>query len=124
MLSDHAVQLSVTGDGEVECHPDPVQRGCAAAEQPHHRRHVGDAERLVPVLRRLQCDVVAEPARLFVRVGVAAHVDQQCGVVEGRALCLVEPGQLADLQRDATLPQYVLHRLVEAEVDPERERGE
>ena len=39
---------------------------------------------LVVVLGRLQRDVVAEPLRLLVRVGVAADVDEQRRVVDGR----------------------------------------
>ena len=49
-----------------------------------------DAERLVVELGRLQRDVVAEPLRLLVGVGVAAHVHEQRGVVDGGALVLVE----------------------------------
>ena len=56
-------------------------------------------------------------------VGVAADVDEQRGVVDDRALLLVEPDALGQPQRDQALPQHVLHRLPEAEVDAERERG-
>ena len=75
------------------------------------------------VLDRLQRDVVAEPLGLLVGVGVAADVDEQGGVVDDRALLLVEPESLGQPQRDQALPQHVLHRLPEAEVDAERERG-
>ena len=71
----------------------------------------------------LQRDVVAEPLGLLVRVGVAADVDEQRGVVDDRALVLVEPDALGEPQRDQALPQHVLHRLPEAEVDAERERA-
>ena len=75
------------------------------------------------VLDRLEGDVVAEPLGLLVGVGVAAHVDEEGGVVDDRALLLVEPETLGEPQRDQALPQDVLHRLPEPEVDPERERG-
>ena len=83
---------------------------------------VAHAERLVLVLRRLQRDVVAEPLRLFVRVGVAADVDEQRGVVDRRPFGFVEAEQLAEAQRDQALAKDVLHRLPEAEIDPKRER--
>ena len=57
-------------------------------------------------------------------VGVAADVDQQRRVVDDRALLLVEPDPLGEPQRDQALPQHVLHRLPEAEVDAERQRGD
>ena len=82
------------------------------------------APRLVVVLDRLQGDVVAEPLRLLVGVRVAADVDEQRGVVDDGALLLVEPERLGQPQRDQALPQHVLHRLPEAEVDAERERGD
>ena len=56
------------------------------------------------------------------RVGVAADVDEQRRVVDGRPRLVVEAEPLGDAQRDQALPQHVLHRLPEAEVDPERER--
>ena len=31
---------------------------------------------------------------------------------------------LGETQRDEALPQHVLHRLTEAEIDPERQRGD
>jgi hypothetical protein len=77
----------------------------------------------VVVLDRLQGDVVAEPLGLLVGVGVAADVDEQSGVVDGRALLFVEPDSLGQSQRDQALPQDVLHRLPETEVYAERERG-
>ena len=56
------------------------------------------------------------------RVGVAPDVDEQRGVVDDRPRVVVEAEPLGDAQRDQGLPQHVLHRLPEAEVDPERER--
>jgi len=35
---------------------------------------------------------------------------------------LAEPGLLGDPQRDQALAQHVLHRLAEAEIDPEGQR--
>src|SRR5437016_2930949 len=52
----------------------------------------GDAHaaELVVVLRGLEGDVVTEPLRLLVGVGVAADVDEQRGVVDDRSLRLVK----------------------------------
>src|SRR5262249_7501363 len=63
-----------------------------------------------------------EPLGLLVRVGVAADVDQQRGVVDDRARVLLEPEPLRDAKADQTLAEDVLHRLSEAEGDPERQR--
>ena len=91
--------------------------------QPQHRHAHRATLRIVLVLARLQRDVVAEPLRLLVRVGVAADVDQQRRVVDDRRAALVEPEPSASRRRDQALPQHVLHRLAEAEVDAERQRG-
>jgi hypothetical protein len=47
----------------------------------------------------------------------------ESGVVDDRALLFVEPHSLRQPQGDQALPQHVLHRLPEAEVYAERERG-
>src|SRR5205085_409071 len=79
------------------------------------------APELVVVLSRLGSDVVPEPLRLLVCVGVAADVDQQGRVVDGCALVLVEPDSLREPERDQALPEHMLHRLPEPEVDAERQ---
>ena len=55
---------------------------------------------------------------------MTAHVDQQGGVVDGCPIALVEPDPLGEPQRDQALAQHMLHRLAEAEVDPERKCGD
>ena len=99
-----------------------MQRCRARPDQTHHADGVADAERLVLVLGRLERDVVTEPLGLFVRVGVAAHVDEQRGVVDRSPFDLVEAEQLAEAQGDQALTKDVLHRLPEPEVDAERQR--
>ena len=74
VMSDHAVHLAVARDRELQPDSKPMQRRIArsdSAESGHRRAHAAE---LVVVLRRLQRDVVPEPLRLLVRVGVAAHV--------------------------------------------------
>src|SRR5690242_21089157 len=66
----------------------------------------------------------ALPICLLVRVGMAAHVDEQRGVVDGSTRVVVQAGVVGQAQRDQALAQHVLHRLAEAEVDPQRERGD
>ena len=51
-------------------------------------------------------------------------VDEQRGVVDVRSPLLVEPDPLGQPQRDQALPQHVLHRLPEAEIHAERQRGD
>jgi hypothetical protein len=99
-----------------------VQRRVAGAEEAHSRRRHAQAARRVVVLDRLHGDVVAEPLGLLVRVGVTADVDEQRRVVDDRPLPLVEPHPLGQPQRDQALTQDVLHRLTEAEIDPQRQR--
>ena len=101
-----------------------MQRRVAGAELAHPGRRRTQAARLVVVLAGLQRDVVAEPLRLLVRVGVAADVDEQRGVVDVGARLLVEADPLREPQRDQALAQHVLHRLPEAQVDAERQRGD
>src|SRR5260370_188554 len=66
---------------------------------------------------RLLLDIVGEPFRLLVRVGVTPDVDEQRGVVDDRALFFVEADTLGEPQGDQALSQHVLHRLAETEVD-------
>ena len=53
---------------------------------------------------------------------MAADVDEQRCVVDGGALCLLEPDAVGEPQRDHAFAQHVLHRLAEAEIDAERQR--
>ena len=114
----------MAGDRELEAGAEAVQRRGARADQAHHADHVTHAERLVVVLGRLEGDVVAEPPGLFVGVGVAADIDEQGGVVDRRPFGLVEAELLTEAQGDQALTEDVLHRLPEAEIDPQRQRGD
>jgi hypothetical protein len=100
-----------------------VQQRLSPTDQPQHRPRARRTAQRVVVLGRLHRDVVAEPLGLLVRVGMAADVDQQRGVVDDRALPVVEPGQLGQPQRDPALPQHVFHRLPEPEVHTQRQGG-
>jgi hypothetical protein len=124
VAGDHPVELPAAGDREVERDPHAMERGAPRAEHAQHGGHVPGAERLVLVLRRLHRQVVAEPAGLFVGVGVATDVHEQRDVVQRLSIQLAELHQLGDAHRDAALPQHVLHRLGEPEVDPEGQRRE
>ena len=123
VLLDHPVEVAVPGDGELHADPEAVQRWVAAPQQPQGRQRSAQGPKLVVVLAGLQGDVVAEPLGLLVGVGVAAHVDQQGRVVDDRALLLVEADAFGQAQGDHALAQHVLHRLAEAQVDPEGQGG-
>ena len=123
MQRDHPVELAVPRDHELEAHAEAVQQRVAGAHPPQAADRHPEAAQFVVVLDRLGRDVVREPLGLLVRVGVTTDVDQQRRVVDDRALVLVEPHPLGEPQRDQALPQHVLHRLAEAEVDAERQRG-
>jgi predicted nicotinamide N-methyase len=120
---DHAVHLAVPGEHKLEPEPKAVQRRVPRAEEPHAGEAHREAPGLVVVLDRLDADVVTEPLRLLVGIRVAAHVDEQRGVVDDGPLLLVQADSLGQPQRDQALAQHVLHRLSEAEVDAERQRG-
>ena len=118
--------MSSTSRWPETANSSPIRKRCSGGLPAPSRRIAAAAARTLPqlvvVLAGLQRDVVAEPLRLLVGVGVAADVDEQRGVVDGRALLLVEPEPLGEPQRDQALAQDVLHRLPEAEVDAERQR--
>ena len=76
------------------------------------------------VLVALQPDVVIEPLRLLVGVGVAADIRQQRRVVDDRPLFLIETQVLGEAKRDLALAQDVLHRLAEPEIDAQRQRSD
>jgi len=122
VVGDHAVHLLVAADRELEAHPDPVQRLAAASQQPQHRAEADEAALVVGELVGLHGDVVAEPLGLLVRIGVTSDAHQQSGVVERGPLGLIEAEPVGDPQRDQTLPEDVLHGLVEAQIDAERQR--
>ncbi|MGE5597624.1 MAG: class I SAM-dependent methyltransferase, partial [Hyphomicrobiales bacterium] len=124
MLFDHPVELAVPAPGEAEHRLYALQRGPPGAHAPHPQHLRAQAAQPVDVLVRLQPQVVAEPLRLFVRVGVAAHVHEQRRVVHDRPLFAIEPQPLGQAQPDEALAQHVLHRLPEAEVDAERQRAQ
>jgi len=79
----------------------------------------GRGEVHVPEVR-LERGVVAEPLRLLVRVHVTADPGQQAGVVDNRAIGLVQPHVPGQPQRDQALPEHMLHRLSHAEVGRQR----
>jgi hypothetical protein len=63
-----------------------------------------------------QRDVVTEPRRLLVRVGMTAKPREQSDVVDNRPLGLVEADILGDPQAKHARAQDVLHRLANPEV--------
>ena len=121
VLLDHPVQLAEPGQRELQAHPETVQRRVALADPAQGRGRRGDAPGLVLVFERLDPDVVTEPLRLLVSIGMTAHVDQQRRVVDDRPRLVVQPGPLRQAQRDQALAQHVFHGLAEAEVDAERQ---
>ena len=57
------------------------------------------------------------------RVGVAADVDEQRGVVNDQPIFIAHAAEFGQPKRNLALTKHVFHRLTEAEVNPERERG-
>jgi hypothetical protein len=123
MVGEHVVDLAMARQHELEPQSEAVERRMARAEKTHAFGRHSQAPGLVVVLDRLQGDVIAEPLRLLVGIGMAADIDQQGGVIDSRALLLVEPDTLGQAHGDQALAQDVLHRLPEAEVYAQREGG-
>ena len=121
---DHAVEVAVALEGELEADSEAVQRRAPRSDSTHSVRRRARPTQLVAVLVGLERDVVAEPLGLLVCVRVAADVDQQRGVVHDESVVVVEALSFGQSQGDDALPQHMLHRLPEAEVDPERERSD
>ncbi len=123
MTFDHAADLAMARTREPEGDAEPLDRRTAGADQAHPRNRGSHTPQLMVVLPRLHRDVVTEPLRLLIRVGVTADVDQKRGVVDRRSLLRVQPSALGDAKRDQALAQHMLHRLAEPEVDAQRERS-
>jgi hypothetical protein len=124
VAGDHPVELLVAREREVEPDPEAVQYRVPGTEAAQTGRGLARPVQPVAVLVAPQPDVVAEPLRLLVRVGVAADVGQQGRVVDDGPLLVVQPDVLGDPQRDPALPHHVLHRLAETEVDAQRQRAD
>ena len=103
---------------------EAVKRRVAGSDESHARGRHPHAAQLVAVLDGLERDVVAEPLGLLMGVGVAADVAEQGRVVHRRSGRLVDAGLLGQPQSDQALSKDVLHRLVEPEVDPQRQGGD
>jgi hypothetical protein len=101
---------------------DPPQRRRAAPDvaddEPSHLR----PDQLRHVAVGPQLDVVSEPARLLVRVGVAAEPGEQRHVVDDGTVGVGQVDVLGDAQPEHARSQHVLHRLAEPEVSRERHR--
>ena len=125
VVRDHVVEVAPTRDRELEADTEPVQRRVATTtDHPQGRGGAARVAQLVLVLVRLQSEVVAEPLRLLVCVGVTPDGQEQRRVVHDDLFLVRELELLSEMQRDEALAKYVLHRLTEAEIDTERQRGD
>ena len=93
------------GPGELESDPEPVQRRIAGADQPHAGQRPRTLPKFVSVFTGFERDVVAEPFRLLVRVGMTPDIDQQSGVVDRHPVLLVQPRVVREPQCDQALAQ-------------------
>jgi hypothetical protein len=50
---------------------------------------------------------------------MAPDVDEERSVIHGRPSLVVQPHALGEPQRDEALPEHVLHRLTETQIDAE-----
>src|SRR5262249_4542215 len=102
------------------------QRPTGAADVLKHEgggRH-GAPKVISIVAVALDRQFIAEPLGLLICIGVAAHPRQQSGVVQDRALRLVQTQMLGQAQGYETGPHHVLHRLTQTEVGTERQESD
>ena len=99
MLGDHPVEVTAARENELQRHPKPMQRRVPRPDQAERSCCAAHAAELVVVLPRLQSDVVAEPLRLLVSVGVAADVHEQRRVVDVGSLLVIEADPLRQPQQ-------------------------
>ena len=119
---EHAFGVAVPREQELEADAKAMQRRVARAHRQEALDRAAQPEPPV-VLLGFYSDVIAEPLGLLVGVGVTADVDEERRVVHGRPRVLVEADPLRQLERDQALAQHMLHRLAEAEIHPQGERG-
>ena len=86
------------------------------------RQRPAHAAELVVVLAGLERDVVAEPLRLLVGVGVAADVDEQRGVVDDRRCSSSSPMRSASRSAIRHWRRTCSIGCPKPEVDAERQR--
>ena len=105
------------------------RRGLQARQQRLAAADVGQQEALVrqpgpvdEVRAAAHGDVVAEPPRVLVGVGMTADPHDQRRVVDAIALGRRETQAVGDPRRDQRRPQHVLGRLPQPEVDGHRQR--
>jgi hypothetical protein len=122
VVFEHAVEVSIAPDRQLEPDPEAVQRCFGRPDQLQVRDRPADAGHLVLVLERLEREVISEPLRLFVRIRVTPHPDEQRGVIHDRPVSVIETEPFRESERDQALAQDVLHRLAEPQIDPQRQR--
>jgi hypothetical protein len=117
------VHLRPTAQRELRDPPQASEAGLARAQpaqqdqDPPGRLGVG----LVGV--GLDADVVSEPHRLLVRIGVAVHAVEQTRVVRRDPVVDCGANAIRQAQRQPRAPDRVLHRQPAAEVGGERQRS-
>ena len=105
-------------------HAHPLTQRLAArdvAEQEPQVGHPGPVDEVGVAADR---DVVAEPARVLLRVRVTADPHEQRRVVDRGLLLPAEAEPVRQPARDDRRPEHVLGRLAQAEVDRHRQSGE
>jgi hypothetical protein len=90
---------------------------------PREVEQIDGSSHVVVVAVPLQRDVISKPLCLLIGIRVAAHPRQQTREIGDFALSLIEGEELGHPQRDQSLSQDVLHRLPEAKIRAERDRG-
>ena len=124
VVGKHAVDVTVTARHKTHPHPRPREQRATRAQMARHvlqRRGPGGVDEPEVALKS---EVITEPLRLLIGVDMAAHPDNQRGVIKTRTGSLVEAKQLPEPQRNQALPQDVLHRLVHAQVSAQRQDGQ
>jgi len=118
----HRCHRLAPGHGQRAEPPHTAQRRLSAPDVSQHEARLGRADEIGEVRVGPQLDVIAEPRRLLVCIGVAPQPREQRHVVDDCPLVLVELEVLGDAEREHAVAQHMLHRLPETQVRGERHR--
>ena len=105
-------------------HAHPLTQRLAAGDVAEQEPQVGEPGPVDEVGVAPDRDVVAEPARVLLRVRVTADPHEQRRVVDRRLLLPAETEPVRQPARNDRRPEHVLGRLTQAEVDRHRQSGE
>jgi hypothetical protein len=118
----HERAAAVTKEGDADPH-SLEQRPARSHVLQQERRCIAGSTKIIGVVGvALEPQVIPQPFRLLVGVGVTTDPGEQPGVVDDLTFGLGELQSIGQTQRHQTCPDHVLHRLAQAEIRTERKQ--